>query len=80
MHETPLHDENIGVWCAVNAYRVIGLIFYETTINAQRYRDDILTSFFEQLTVIECQSVYFQQDSATAHTAHQTLNLIQEIF
>ena len=47
IHETPLHDEKIGIWCAVNVYCLIGSIFYETTINTQRYRDDILTPFFE---------------------------------
>ena len=59
---------------------VIGPIFYETAINTQRYRDDILAPFFEELTDIECQSGHFQQDSATAHTGDETLNLIQEIF
>ena len=49
-------------------------------IDAQKYRDDILTPFFEQLTDNECQSGCFQQDSAMAHTADEALNLIQEIF
>ena len=27
IHEIPLHDEWIRVWCAVNGYRIIGPIF-----------------------------------------------------
>lgn len=80
VHEVPLHDQKIGVWCAVSAYRIIGPIFFDSTINSQRYRDGILTPFFEQLTDIKCQSGIFQQDSATAHTADDSLNFIQEIF
>ena len=71
--------EKVGVWWAINAYTVIRPIFYETLINAQRYRDDILTPLFEQLTDLECQSGYFQQDSSTVHTADETLNLIKGI-
>ena len=80
IHEIPLHDERIGVWCAVNGFRIIGPIFFNNTINAARYRDDILTPFFEELTDIDCRNGYFQQDSATAHTAQDSLKLISEIF
>ena len=54
--------------------------FYDGTINAERYRNNILAPFFEQLTDTECRSGYFQQDSATAHTADQSLDFIAEIF
>ena len=55
-------------------------IFYDDTINAERYRNNILAPFFEQFTDTECRSGYFQQDSATAHTADQSLEFIVEIF
>ena len=44
------------------------------------YRDDILKPFFEELTDIDRRNGYFQQDSATAHTANDTLELLGEIF
>lgn len=28
VHEVPLHDIEIGVWCAVNVQRIIGLAFF----------------------------------------------------
>ena len=37
IHEISLHDEWIGVWCAVNGYRIIGPIFYNT-INGKGYK------------------------------------------
>ena len=43
------------------------------------YRDDILKPFFEELTDIDCQNGYFQQDSTIFHTANETLELIREI-
>ena len=61
-------------------YRLIGPIFYDGAIHAERYRNNILAPFFEQLTDTECRSGCFQQDSATAHTADQSLDFIAEIF
>jgi hypothetical protein len=28
VHEVPLHDEKVGVWCAVSGRRIIGPIFF----------------------------------------------------
>jgi hypothetical protein len=49
IHEVPLHDVKVGVWCAVNAKRIIGPILYAETINSDRYVRLILTGFFAQL-------------------------------
>jgi hypothetical protein len=46
IHEVPLHDIKLGVWCAMNAKRIIGPIFYAETINSDRYVGLILTEFF----------------------------------
>ena len=32
IHEEPLHSEKIGVWCAISRRRIIGPIFFNTTI------------------------------------------------
>ena len=39
-HETfekPLHDQKIGVWCAVSRSRIIEPIFFDSTANSNRY-------------------------------------------
>jgi hypothetical protein len=33
VHQIPLHDTKIGVWCAVSARQIIGPIFYHETVN-----------------------------------------------
>jgi hypothetical protein len=70
-----LHDIKVGVWCAVSARRVIGLIFFEDTVNSDRYVSDILEPFFQELTEEETRYSYFRQDSKIAqrHTRHAIL-------
>jgi hypothetical protein len=37
IQELALHDERMGVWCAISARRIIRTIFYDDTVNAARY-------------------------------------------
>jgi hypothetical protein len=39
----------------------------------------LLNSFFNQLTAVERQHGYFQQDNTTTHTAKATMVAIQEV-
>jgi hypothetical protein len=70
--ETPLHVSKIGVWIAVSRRRLIGPIFFNETINEQRYREQILEPFINELDAEEVQTGYFQHDGATAHTDRET--------
>ena len=45
-----LHDQKVGVWCAIARSRIIVPIFFEDTINSKRYISDILEPYFELLT------------------------------
>ncbi|PSN43843.1 hypothetical protein C0J52_11885 [Blattella germanica] len=76
IHDVPLHDEKNGVLCAVTAKRIIGPIFFQDTINAQRYRALTLVPLSDD----EKLNGYFQQDSATAHTANESINKINDVF
>lgn len=78
--ESPLHPEKIGVWMAVSRRRIIGPIFFNFTVNAARYRNNILAEFVEQLHDDELQHGYFQQDGATAHTTRETIAFLREFF
>jgi hypothetical protein len=57
------------VWCAIAANRIIGTIFYEGALDAQRYINEILNPFFINLALAKERFSYFVQDGATPHTA-----------
>jgi hypothetical protein len=46
IHKLPLYDERIDVRCAISARWIIGLMFYDDTINAARYVNNTLSPFF----------------------------------
>jgi hypothetical protein len=46
VHEVPLHDVRVGMWCAVNIKQIIGPIFNMETINSDGY----VTSLSAHLT------------------------------
>lgn len=78
--ESELHPQKLGIWVAISRRRIIGPIFFEGTINADRYRNEILDPFINQLHEDELMEGYFQQDNATPHTANRTINFLQEFF
>jgi hypothetical protein len=73
LHQRPLHDIKVGVWCAMSARRVIGPIFFGDTVDTDRHVSDILEPFFQEVTEEETRYGYFQQDSTTAHNSMQCL-------
>jgi hypothetical protein len=63
----------VGVWCAVSARRIVGPMFLMKQLIAK----DMCRSFFP-----EEEKLYdwFQQDSATAHAAHMSLQALSNVF
>jgi hypothetical protein len=78
--ETRLHPVKVGVWIAVSRRRLIGPIFFHETVNATRYREQILEIFINQLDDEELQNGYFQHDGATAHTTPDNLLYLQQFY
>jgi len=66
------------VWCAISRRRITGLLFFETSINAEAYQE-LIQQFIALLEVDE-RNCWFQQDSATAHTAASTMVILHEFF
>ena len=64
----------------MNGQRLIGPIFLEKTVNAQRYTQFMLHPFFNELSEDKKLYSYFMQDNATAHTAHESMTAIQHVF
>lgn len=77
--EAPLHPLKVGVWIAMSRRRIVGPIFFDDTVNAERYRA-MLQVFIDQLHEDELQEGFFQHDNATAHTAAATVTFIQQYF
>ena len=73
-----MHPQKIGMWCAISRRRIIGPLFFETSINAEAYRE-LIQQFIALLQVDE-RNCWFQQDSATAHTAASTMVILYEFF
>ncbi|GFX65333.1 hypothetical protein TNCV_3168801 [Trichonephila clavipes] len=84
--ETPLHPENLTVWCALCAGGIIGPYFFKTdeghdvTVNGDRYRAMITNFFIPELNNHDFQGLWFQQDGATCHTARATIDLLKDTF
>jgi len=58
----------------------LDLSFIDDTVNAARYVNNILCPFFVDLTEEERLYGVFQQDTATAHMAHASLEALRKVF
>jgi hypothetical protein len=56
------------------------LYFFNETINCERYVQVILRQFFPEITEEERLCGWFQQDSATAHTARLSVQALSDVF
>lgn len=66
------------VWCTISRRRIVGPIFFTSTIKAETYREMIMQ--FISLLQVDERDCWFQQDGAPAHISHETLNFLQEFF
>ena len=61
---------------------VIGPYFFESdegnaiTVNSEHYRSMMENFFWPELAEMDLRNMWFQQDGATCHTSHQTINSI----
>ena len=85
IHEKPLHARTT-VWCGFWAGGVIGPYFLKheagnaVTMNGICYRNMIMEFLWPQLDGMDMEGMWFQQDGATCHTAHETTELLREKF
>ena len=74
------------LWCGLTASTVIYLSFFENydsttvTVNGDRYRTMIREFLIPEIERHGLQNTWFQQDGATAHTARETMTLLNECF
>ncbi|PSN32334.1 hypothetical protein C0J52_27339 [Blattella germanica] len=72
LKETALHSEKIGVWVSISKSRIIGPLFYDTTVDSDVYIDQIIYPFLSLLNEDEIQCCFFQQDNVTHHTSNKS--------
>ncbi|GFV35963.1 uncharacterized protein TNCV_2867211 [Trichonephila clavipes] len=53
---------------------------HNVTVNGERYRAMITNFFISELNNHDVQELWFQQDSATCHTARATIDLLKDTF
>jgi hypothetical protein len=70
IRQTPLNNQKVGVWCAVNAKRIIGSVFSYDALNSKRYVNNILEPVLEILTEEEKNCPHFN-GTVHQHTPHQ---------
>lgn len=86
VHESPLYPQRVTVWCGLWYGGIIGPYFFKNaegacvTVNGDRYRAMISDYFFAEYDEIDADDLYFQQDGATCHTAHATMDLLRGKF
>ncbi|EFN76234.1 hypothetical protein EAI_06029, partial [Harpegnathos saltator] len=74
-----MHPQRVIVWCEFWAGGIIEPFFFENaagqaiTVNGARYRDMIIQFFVPKLQDMDVNNMWFQQDSATCHTARETI-------
>jgi hypothetical protein len=71
LFQEPLHSQKLGVFCAVSQQRIIGPMFFDTTLTSQVYIE-LFREFVNQLDDQELTLGYYQQDGATrwGHKPH----------
>ena len=80
-----LHPAKCTVWCGITANEIIGPYFFEdeegnqVTVTGARYRT-MIQDFLEPWVQAKPEQMWFQQDGATAHTARESIQMLQNIF
>jgi hypothetical protein len=78
LHQVALRTGKIGLWCAISRRRIIGPIFFDTTVTSAVYAD-IVQQFVALLNEDEGYC-WYQQDGATCHTSNETMTLLKQFF
>ena len=76
-----LQPERVVVWCGLSASLIIGPYFFPGTVTADSYTDmlrNYLVPGLRRRNILN--TITFQQDGASPHTAHRVLEYLQQQF
>jgi hypothetical protein len=82
IHEKVHHAPKIMVWVTVSSHRLLGSIFFEETVNSERYLSMLCNTFAPHLIVIglPLQTQWFMQDGARPHTENAVPDFLHDTF
>ncbi|CAH2098403.1 unnamed protein product [Euphydryas editha] len=86
IQELSLYPEKTTVWCGLWAGGIIGPYFFKNdaganvTVNGDRCRAMITDYLMPEIEARDLGDIWFQQDGATSHTSHQSMDLLREHF
>jgi hypothetical protein len=69
----------MGVFCALSQQRIIGPIFFDTTVTSEVYQV-LFHEFVNQLDDEELTLGWYQQDGATCHTSKASMAAVESFF
>jgi hypothetical protein len=87
LHERPLSNSIVTVWCVMSLFRIIGPYFFEdekekaVTVTGPRYIH-MLENFLGPVLARHpvTKETFFQQDGATSHTARDSMAAVRNLF
>jgi hypothetical protein len=82
IHEKGMRGEKVRVWVALSSHGLIGPVFFNETVNAQRFKNMLENEFMPTLlaTQVPIRTQWFMQDGATPHTADSVLVFLRGVF
>jgi hypothetical protein len=79
LFEETLHSQKVGVFCALSQRRIIGPMFFDTTVTSQMYIE-LFREFVNQLDDQELTLSYYQQYGDTSHTSGVSMAKVESFF
>jgi hypothetical protein len=88
IHQKPLHSEKVVVWCGAASFVLVDPYFFEdetgkaVTVNSACYTEMLCTILEPEVQRlgVENQTLWLQQDVATAHTSRTAMRVLNEMF
>jgi hypothetical protein len=77
------HAPTFTVWVAISNHGLLGQIFFEETVNSERYLSMLCNTFVLHLLAtggLPLQTQWFMRDGGRPHTANVVLDFLHDIF
>ena len=77
----PLHPERVTVWCALSSTSIIGPIFIEGNVTAEKYKRILEDKFLPEIRRLRrVHGYWFQQDGARPHRTAEVFESLMDTF